>query len=91
MQQGSVEQAIELAKVRWAAIWPFDLDSATWETLLQEHRPTDVLEAIKGTRNTRGKEPSEVFRSLLYWLGRLEKERAEKANLTWPPSDIQRT
>jgi hypothetical protein len=90
MQQGSVEQAIELAKVRWAAIWPFDLDADAWETLFAEHRATDILQAIKQTRQTRAKDPAAVFQSLLYWLGRLERERAEKENLTWPPSDIQR-
>ena len=90
MQQGSVADAVALAKQRWAALWPFDLDPATWEQLFTTYRPTDVIEAIKRTRGTRAKLPAAVFQSLLYWLNGLEQERNEKANPIWPPPDVQR-
>jgi hypothetical protein len=90
MQPGTQSQALELAKVRWAEIWPFDLDLHSWEELFQQHRAADILQAIRRTKSTRATEPSDVFRSLLYGLGRVEQERTGKANLTWPPPlDIQ--
>jgi hypothetical protein len=89
MQQGTPTQARQLAVQRWAEIWPFDLDASAWESLFAGHHGTDILEAIRRTRHTRAQEPPAVFRSLLYWLSRLETERDEKANLTWPPSDVQ--
>ena len=89
MQQGTIEQAVELAKQRWAQIWPFDIDAATWLQLASEHRPTDLLEAIKHTKTTRAKEPDAVYQSLLYWLNRLEAERYERNNPLWPPADTQ--
>ena len=89
MYQGTIEQGIELAKQRWAAIHPFDLDPAMWLQLASEHRPSDVLEAIRRTQSTRAKEPPIVLHSLMYWLSRLERERHERANPIWPPPDVQ--
>jgi hypothetical protein len=88
MQQGTRSEALELAKQRWASLHSFDIDAETWETLFQEHRATDVIEAIRRTRSTRAKEPSAVYTSMLYWLNRVEQERVERANLSWPPADV---
>ena len=88
MDAGTIMEATELAKQRWAAIHPFDLDPDAWERLFQGRRPTDVLEAIRRTRGTLAKEPDKVYQSLIYWLGRVAKERAEKAHPLWPPADV---
>ena len=90
MQQGSIEQALQLAKTRWAILHSFDLDVATWESLFAEHRATDVLEAIRKTKRTTATEPADIYRSLIFCLTRLEQDRAERANPQWPPFDVQR-
>jgi hypothetical protein len=86
MQQGSKVEALELAKQRWAEIWPFDLDADAWRNLFEQHLPTDILQAIRRTKSTRATAPPDVFQSLLFCIKRLEEDR----HLTWPPSDIQR-
>ena len=56
-----IADAIALAKQRWAAIHSFDLDPETWERLFREHRPGNVLQAIRATRDTRDPEPAKRY------------------------------
>jgi hypothetical protein len=88
MDHGTTLQAVTLAKARWAQIWPFDLADETWLQLFAEHRPGDVLEAIRKTRQTRDRKSEKVYRGLLFWIDTLERNHAEKNNLSWPPPDI---
>jgi hypothetical protein len=89
MQPGTKVEALELAKVRWSEIWPFDIDADAWRILFEQHRPNDILQAIRRTKSTTATAPDKVFRSLQYCIKRLEEDRAEKANPIWPPSDVQ--
>ena len=82
MQQGTLDDAIVLAKSRWTALHPFDLSEENWEQLFQDHNALDVLTAISKTRHTHDSRPEKIYLSLLFWLGRLEAERLA-ANPTW--------
>jgi len=86
MRRETTQEAIALAKVRFAQIHPFDLDDATWKQLFEQYRPGDILEAIR--RTPRDKEAERVYSSLLHLIGKLESQRNEKSNPSWPPPDV---
>lgn len=86
MSQGTLDQAIELAKQRWAKLHSFDLEQSQWDELFDEYRAGDVLTAIAKTRGTHSQAPERVFSSLIYWLNRLAEERREATS--WPPPDV---
>ena len=88
MTKGTVEQAIQLAKARFAQHHAFDLDDATWQILFGEHVAGDILEAIKKSGTTRDKRPEIIFESLLFWITKFERERSEKERPIWPPPDV---
>lgn len=85
-EQGHIEDAIVLAKQRWSLLYPFDLEESVWLQLFSEHRPGDVLQAIKKTTSSRDRQPEALYRSLMYWIARLESERREM--VIWPPPDV---
>ena len=82
MQPGTTQDAILLAKQRWAALHPFDLSAETWETLFADHHPGDVLTAIAKTKYTRDTRPEKAFAGLVYWIECLEAQRL-KVTSTW--------
>lgn len=88
MNQGTKEQAIELAQQRWAQLHPFDLAPETWQDIFANHMPGDVLQAIRKTARTRDKRPEVLHRSLLHWLELFEQDRRDA--VTWPPPDVSR-
>jgi hypothetical protein len=88
MNNGTTQQAIDLAKSRFAKNFPFDLSDETWRDLFIDHFPGDVLEAIKRTSKTRDPRPEKVYLSLLYWITRVESDRDEVAKPEWPPADV---
>ena len=71
MQQGTKQDAIALAKTRWAALHPFDLSEESWQQVFEEHRPGDILQAIKRTSATRDTRPEKIYAALLLFLERL--------------------
>lgn len=85
MTAGINESAIALAKQRWAAIHPFDLEPELWEQLFSEHRAGDILQAIRKTATTRDRQPALLYKSLLYWLAIMGKQRVVPS---WPPADV---
>ncbi|MFZ0322338.1 MAG: hypothetical protein WAL56_24640, partial [Candidatus Sulfotelmatobacter sp.] len=86
MKQGTKAEAIELAKVRWAQQWSFDLEETIWESLFAEYKAGEILTAIRKTAGTRNPAPDAAYRALLYWTNRLQADRLErKAAATWPP------
>lgn len=90
MKGSTTQQAIELAKQRWAQHHNFDLHDETWMQLFTAHFPGDVLEAIHRTARTRDPRPERVFATLEYWVQRFEAERTGDAVPMWPPSDIKK-
>lgn len=90
MTKGTTEQAIQLAKARFAQLHAFDLDDGTWRDLFIEHFPGDVLEAVKRTSKTRDSQPEAVYASLLYWITRIESERHGSEPAMWPPTDTRK-
>jgi hypothetical protein len=75
-----------LAIERWAKLHPFDLPLETWEQLFSQHRPGDILQAIRKTANVHSTDFGIVCRGLLHWITTFERERT--AFTTWPPSDV---
>jgi len=86
--QGSTQDAIALAKARWASLHPFDLEDATWETLFAQHLPGTVLEAVKKTKATIDPRPERIYSSLLYWITRIENP--QKMAALWPLPDVHK-
>ena len=76
MQPGTPQQALELAKQRWSALWPFDLDEETWQQLFSEYSCGEILQAIKSTASTNDKRPESVYRSLCYWLDKIHSRES---------------
>jgi hypothetical protein len=89
MTKGTTQQAIALAKQRFAQHFPFDLDDATWQRLFDAHSSGDILEAVKKSGTTRDRRPEKVFESLIYWIEKLERQHNEKERPLWPPSDVR--
>lgn len=90
MKTGTNECAIAIAKARFAMLHPFDLDDETWQGLFAQYPAGDVLEAIKKSKHTRDHRPERIYRSLLYWLGLIARDRNERKSPLWPPSDVTR-
>ena len=90
MSQGTKEQALELAKVRFSQRYAFDLHEETWLQLFDVYRASDILQALKQTiKTTKNVTPERVHGSLVYWCNRLNRERAEReGTAVWPPADV---
>jgi hypothetical protein len=91
MKQGTrTQQAIQLAKARFAQVHPFDLADESWQQLFIEHFPGDVLEAVKRTSKTRDPRPEAVYSSLLFWITSFESARNGSDPPMWPPTDTRK-
>jgi hypothetical protein len=90
MNAGSTESAITLAIERWAKLHPFDLPLETWQQLFADHRPGDILQAIRKTSKSHSTDPAIVYRGLLHWITLFEREFIERQAPVWPPSGINR-
>jgi hypothetical protein len=87
--QGTKEQALELAKVRFAQRYAFDLHADTWLQLFDAYRANDILQALtQATRTTKNVTPERVHQSLVYWCSKLERQRQDRQSPAWPPSDV---
>jgi len=75
MRQETLRNAIELAQQRWAAIHAFDIDLSTWQRLFTTHRPGDVLQAIRLTKDTVATDPAKIYERFERLLTSLEEER----------------
>lgn len=70
IQPGTISQARKLAEERFSEIFPFDLDSSTWDALFAQHRPGVILEAVKRMRGTVDHRPERVYARLLTMIER---------------------
>jgi len=64
-----------LAKQRWAEVNSFDLEDDTWHLLFQQHRPCDILQAIRYMRNTKDPDPGRRYQRFVRLLENLTAER----------------
>ena len=71
-----IEDAIVLAKSRWAQLHRCDLHDDTWNALVQRYVVGDILEAIKLTRDTRDPRPERIYARFERFLIQLEAKRA---------------
>ena len=68
---GTLEDALALAKARWAQLFAFDLDDQTWLALFQAHRPGEILQAVTLLRGTRDLRPERVYERFLQLIDRV--------------------
>jgi hypothetical protein len=74
---GTTDDAITLAKQRWADCMMFDLDDSTWAELFSEYNPGDILQAIRGLRRNRTADPGEVFEYFESRVRKLSDQRTQ--------------
>lgn len=74
-QQDSIGSAIELAKVRWAAVHAFDLEDALWAELFATHNTGDVLQAVRLSAQAHSSNPATRYRIFEQKLARLHEQR----------------
>lgn len=65
------QQALELAKVRWAQNHNCDLHPDTWQQLFETYQPGVILEAIKRTKQMSDPRPEVHYARLCIMLERL--------------------
>ena len=88
MTKGTVVEAIQLAKARFAQYFPFDIADESWQQLFAAHRTGDILEAVRRSSTTRDQRPEIVYANLLFWIKRLESERTGGDPPMWPPVGV---
>ena len=71
-----IDDAVLLAKQRWAAAHPFDLETEVWERLFSQFVAGDILQAITLSRQTRSPLPPIIFQRFEETLARLAEKRA---------------
>jgi hypothetical protein len=75
---GTIQDAIELAQQRWAAIHSFDLEPGQWEAIFAAYKTGTVLEAIKSTRNTKDPRPEKRYLRFVNFLDTLTARDAAR-------------
>lgn len=90
MNQGTKEQAVMLAKQRWARLWPFDLEESVWQDLFSQHQPGIILQAIKKSKKTRNPAPAAVFQGLMHWIDLFEDDAQAHKSPSWPPPETNK-
>jgi hypothetical protein len=78
MMNENINDAIQLAKQRWAQLHTFDLDDESWESLFSQFGPGDILQAIQETKQTRSHDPGKIYGRFEFSLARLAQRRAER-------------
>jgi hypothetical protein len=76
MNSKLLQDAIALAKQRWARFHTFDLDDNTWFQLFSTHRPGCVMQAITLSRNAKDADPARRFQYFERILSDLENQQS---------------
>lgn len=80
MRRETLRDAIALGKIRWAQVHSFDLDDATWERLFTSHRPGNVLQAIRLTKDSRDPRPEKRYARFEAMIAAIEAEQSYTQN-----------